>query len=257
MKIKSSILPILGICFALAACTGETVAPPTSTPEATMMSTPTSRTQGLYETVQFETSDGTRLSGRIFGYGPTAIILAHMGGVTQGSWYNMARQLSEAGFTVMTFDFRGVGQSEGFRVLSTAPIDLMAAVEHLEGRGYERIACVGASYGGTACMAVATEYPFIALGVLSSRFTEGSPNGITRDELAELTMPKLFISSESDHLNIPNIIQEMYDVSQEPKQIIFYPGGYHGTALFLSPSGSDLEQALLEFLLPLLDSTQS
>lgn len=257
MKFNPSLLPILVISLVLAACAGETLDAPTRTPEPSVTETPTSRTQDLYETVQFETSDGTRLAGRIFGDGPAAVILAHMGGVTQGSWYNMARLLADAGFTVMTFDFRGVGQSEGFRVLNMAPNDLMAAVELLEGRGYDRIACVGASYGGTACMAVATEYPFIALGVLSSRYSEGSPNGITRDELAVLTMPKLFISSESDHLNIPNIIQEMYDVSQEPKQIIFYPGGYHGTAIFLSPSGSDLEQALLNFLLPLLDSTQS
>lgn len=247
---------LIGVII-LAACAVQ----PSATPSPTSIPSPspisTESSDPLFETVNFQTSDGIQLSGRIFGDGPTAVILAHMGGVTQGSWYTMARMLSEAGFTVMTFDFRGVGQSEGFRVLSMAPNDLMAAVELLEGRGYDRIACVGASYGGTACMAVAKEYPFIALGVLSSRYSEGNPNGITRDELAVLTMPKLFISSESDHLNIPNIIQEMYDVSQEPKQIIFYPGGYHGTAIFLSPSGSDLEQALLNFLLPLLDSTQS
>jgi alpha/beta superfamily hydrolase len=236
----------------LAACSTGTTATPSPSPEPTLTATPTADPNQVFETVSFQTSDGTQLSGRIFGHGTTAIILAHMGGATQGSWYAMAKLLAERGFTVMTFDFRGVGLSEGFRFLSQAPVDLMAAVELLEGRGYDRIACVGASYGGTACMAVAKEYPFIALGVLSSRFTEGSPNGITRDELAALTMPKLFVSSEDDHLNIPNIVQEMYDVSQEPKQIIFYPGGYHGTAIFLTPYGSDLEEALLDFLVPLL-----
>jgi alpha/beta superfamily hydrolase len=205
-----------------------------------------------FETVTFQTSDGTQLSGRIFGDGPTAIILAHMGGATQGSWYSMAKLLSERGFTVMTFDFRGVGLSEGFRLLSQAPVDLMAAVELLQSHGHDRIACVGASYGGTACMAVAKDYPFIALAVLASRFSEGDPNAISREDLAQLNMPKLFICAEDDHLNIPDIIQEMYDVSQEPKQVIFYPGGVHGTALFFTAHGSDLEQALLDFLLPLL-----
>jgi alpha/beta superfamily hydrolase len=252
MKIHASLALCLLAAFILAACSAPPTAEPSPTPEPQPSVTPTAGTDQFFETVDFQTSDGTQLSGRIFGNGPTAVILAHMGGATQGSWYIMAKLLAEEGFTVMTFDFRGVGQSEGFRLLSQAPLDLMAAVELLEARGHERIACVGASYGGTACMAVATEYPFIALAVLSSRFTEGSPNTITTDELAELTMPKLFISSENDHLNIPGIIQEMYDISQEPKQVIFYPGGYHGTALFLTTYGSDLEQALIEFLRPLL-----
>lgn len=253
MKYARLAIPWFTACLTMLAACAPSATPteaPATQPVATLQ--PTAVSDQLYETVTFQTSDGTLLSGRIFGNGPTAVILTHKGYVTQGSWYAMARTLAEQGFTVMTFDFRGVGQSEGFQLASQASLDLLAAVEFLEGRGYERIACVGASYGGTACLSAAKEYSFIGLVILASRFSEGQPTAITEEDLAGFTMPKLFVCTEDDHNNLAAIAQQMYDAAAEPKEIIFYSGSAHATDIFATANGAALEEALLEFLLPLL-----
>jgi esterase/lipase len=218
---------------------------PTSTP------TKTNITSELYETVTIQTSDGTKLSGRIFGSGETAVILTHKGYTTQGSWFSMAKTLEEEGFTTMTFDFRGVGQSEGFMLAPQAVNDLKAAIAFLEARDFTEIICVGASYGGTACLSAAKEYPFTGLVVLASRMSEGEPTRVSADDFSGFTMPKLFVCTENDHNNLAAIAQEMYELSPEPKEIIFYPGGAHATDIFATRYGKDLKEALLNFLLPL------
>ena len=92
------------------------------------------------ETVSFTTSDGIKLAGSLFGEGDTAVILAHQGtpGANQRSWQRFANLLSEHGYTALTFDFRGVGKSEGTLQYSHLAMDVSAAAQFLEERAIRK-----------------------------------------------------------------------------------------------------------------------
>ncbi len=71
----------------------------------------------LSQDVNIVTEDKVTLKGTYYSAdipGP-GIILVHqcVDGVDRGSWSNLANMLVKRGFHVLTFDFRGYGESEG------------------------------------------------------------------------------------------------------------------------------------------------
>ncbi len=170
---------------------------------------------------------------------------------TQKSWQPFAEQLAFDGHTSLTFDFRGIGKSEGdINYMENMLVeDVNAAVQFLQAEGFDRIVCIGASMGGTACMEAALEYDFEGLIVIAAPMSLGEPTKITTEDLVELGMPKLFICTDADRFErIPVAIQEMYDTSPEPKQIKFFSGTVHGTELFFTDHKDDFRQVMLDFL---------
>lgn len=86
------------------------------------------------------------------------------------------------GFTVLAFDFRGHGASEGREDFAALAMDLAPALAYLQGMGFERIVCMGSSMGGTACLETALTYEFAGLVLISTPMNigiQGSPNGKT------------------------------------------------------------------------------
>jgi pimeloyl-ACP methyl ester carboxylesterase len=77
---------------------------------------PTGRAAEI-ERVKFETFDEVEIHGTFYGSakgpkGPCAIMLHPVGGNTQlEGWDDLAKKLNTAGFSVLTFDFRGHGDS--------------------------------------------------------------------------------------------------------------------------------------------------
>jgi hypothetical protein len=66
-----------------------------------------------------------------------------------------ARKLCENGFAALRFDFRGSGASDGKFVDMTnagEADDLHAAIDFVQGLGYEKIGVVGLSLGGAVCV---------------------------------------------------------------------------------------------------------
>jgi len=90
--------------------------------------------------VSFTTSDGVRLSGRVFGpqNAGAGVVLTHMLPADQTSWFAEAAHLGGAGYRVLTFDLRGYcpggdgGCSEGQEDVNAAPTDLTAALAEFE-----------------------------------------------------------------------------------------------------------------------------
>lgn len=82
------------------------------------------------------------------------VVLAH--GITvdkeeDGIFTKLARLLADNGFSILRFDFRGHGESQGRSVdmtISKEVEDLTAAIDYIEQRGYKRIGLLGASFGG-------------------------------------------------------------------------------------------------------------
>jgi len=224
---------------------------PSATPTAPPSPIPPSATPDVkIELVNFITQDNIKLAGTLFGEGELAVILAHMGmpDVDQRSWQPFARLLAERDFTALTFDFRGRGKSEGNPVYNTLPFDIYAAIQFLQDRGYERIVCIGASMGGTACMRAALDHDLAGLGVIASVMSNGKPNQVSVYDLQQLTLPKLLVYAGNE---VPAVVIDMKIISEfapEPKLIQVYQASAHGTNLFNTEYGGQLTDLLIGFL---------
>jgi pimeloyl-ACP methyl ester carboxylesterase len=202
------------------------------------------------ETVSLTTEDNVTLSATLFGQGELAVILAHQGteGTDQKSWQPFAQVLADKGYAALTLDFRGRGQSQGYLLASQLIKDVNAAIQFLRGRGYQRIVCMGASMGGTACLRAALDHDLAGLVVIASPMSSGSPTATEPDEFSRLTLPKLYVCAENDRYSfVISQMRQMFELSPEPKQLKFFPGTAHGTELFDTEHGDEFRDLLLSF----------
>ncbi len=131
--------------------------------------------------VRFPASDGIDLAGwRIDGRpGMPAVILCHDLGASKASLLPLALAVQQAGFTVLTFDFRGHGESGGVR--STLGIeekrDVLGAVDFLlggkrAGDRLPRIGIYGVGLGAHAAALAAVDRQALRVVVLDSLYPD-------------------------------------------------------------------------------------
>ena len=119
------------------------------------------------EDVHFESRDGLRLAGWFVpGSSGATVILAHGRMGSKGDMLPDADYLHRAGFSVLLFDFRFRGKSEGtvHTVGAKEPWDVQAAVRYLLTRtdvDPERIGVQGGSLGAVSSILAAAETPEI------------------------------------------------------------------------------------------------
>jgi pimeloyl-ACP methyl ester carboxylesterase len=187
--------------------------------------------------VSFESIDGLRLDGRIFGpEGATAgIVLAHMKPSDQSSWFDFADQLGELGYRALTFDFRGycpggdAGCSEGERDISAIWQDVASAARFLRTEGVRRVGLVGASMGGTASLVYASQ----SGADIEAVVTLSAPDaieGLTAgpEVLQTVEAAKLFLAGNVDG-NAAATAQTFYDETLQPKRVEILTTADHGT----------------------------
>jgi pimeloyl-ACP methyl ester carboxylesterase len=126
-------------------------------------------------------------------------------------------------------------------------LDARAGAEFLRQWNFERLACLGASMGGTTCLRLALDGDLVGVVVISSTQSVGGENGVSAPDLRALMIPKLYVYGERDAI-IPGEMELMFRNSAEPKQLITYDHAAHGTDLLLSAYGDDLRQQLLGFI---------
>jgi len=199
-----------------------------------------------------KTSDDVQLMAKQFGEGEPVVILLHQGtwGANQRDWEAFARIIAARGYSAATLDFRGRGYSKGDMTQTYNLIwDLQALMEYLQGEGFQRFVCMGASMGGSTCLRAAVDYDLEGVVVIGSYMSNGVPTSTSREELAALSMPKLFITTEKDvNREIPIAVREMYEIAQEPKQLSLFPGEAHGTKMFNEEYGVEFTALLMAFL---------
>src|SRR6266498_5296894 len=92
------------------------------------------------------------LAGRMFGSGAVGVVLSHQGGTAanQSDWWGMARLLTDRGYRVLTYDFRGIcpggvaGCSGGHFGGRTQWKDLLGAVAFIRSAGSRQVVVGGA-----------------------------------------------------------------------------------------------------------------
>jgi pimeloyl-ACP methyl ester carboxylesterase len=256
---------VVVLAFLLLACGGGQATPappappppPSEVPTATEpvspivtpvspLATPEEAAPPAPQTVVFNTEDGLRLVGTLYGAGrPTAVILSHMYPTDQTSWTPLAELLAEHGYTALAYDFRGYGVSGGDRRVAEIDRDLQAAVAFVRSQGATKIVLVGASMGGTATIKVAAKEQPAAIVVIS---TPDNFQGlsVSPEEVRAIAAPKLFIGSEGDGATKPTLV--MFEQATEPKEKQVYPGSGHGTFIFDTEHGPDMTQRILDFI---------
>lgn len=133
------------------------------------------------ENVSLRTSDGLTLRGWFIpGSADKAAVLVHgrnTNRLASDHTLRVARWLRDAGYSLLLFDLRGHGESDGerFSLGQHERKDVAAAVDHLTARGFPagRIVLVGESMGaGVAIQAVALR-PDVAAVAADSAYADG------------------------------------------------------------------------------------
>ncbi len=184
------------------------------------------------EEIRLETADGLALRGNVYGHGEVGVILAHMFPADQNSWSDFAKELAATGeYTVLTFNFRGYGLSEGAKNIARIDNDVQAALEHLN-EETAKVFLIGASMGGTAALKVASSRDVAGVATLSApRQFEGLSVG---DKLDKVRGAKLFIAARGD-LTAPGNARFFYESTGEPRELSIVDGDAHGTDLLEDP----------------------
>jgi pimeloyl-ACP methyl ester carboxylesterase len=194
--------------------------------------------------VAFSTADGVSLGGHVFGSGHSGIVLAHMYPADQTSWFATAGELAVEGYLVLTFDFRGYGESSGTKQIDQIDKDVDAAVKEIQSLGATSLALVGASMGGTASLIAAARQPVAAVATLSAPVEFQGLSA--RQAVTTITAPKLFLAAENDAG--AEGARDLYALAPDPKAIKIFPGSDHGTALLTGSSAADAHTILFAFL---------
>ena len=229
---RSSAALIAALALAVAGCGGE--------------ATPTAPATEAYQVVTFQSTDGLELSGRLFGEGDIAVILAHMFPADQGSWQDFAQELADEGYMALTFDFRGYGSSQGQREIDQIDKDVEGALDYVEGLGVSSIVLTGASMGGTASINVAARREVSGVISLSSAVEFRGLEALA--DVKQVQVPKLFIAADGDRSARQNL-ETLYDSSVGEREfLVIEDSSAHGTDLLKGTEGRRVREEILGFL---------
>jgi alpha/beta superfamily hydrolase len=154
--------------------------------------------------------------------------------------YRIARGLRRAGVTVLRFNFRGVGASEGEHAHLTGEIeDARAAFVWLRERYPELpFALAGFSFGSrviTRLGCALEEATFLlAVGFPTQQWST--------DYLESCRTAKIFVQSTNDEFGPQGELENAYARFAEPKQLIWVEAGDH----FFAGALEKLEEAVRE-----------
>lgn len=218
-----------------------TAPPPTKTPEPIKSPTAAATaTEEIYKERISVPRDENLIRGTLLGDGEVAVVLAPMFGESRGRWLKFAEHIAPLGYTAVAFDFPGnVGSSTGTFKFNQVQFDALAVIDYLRNKGYERIVCMGASIGASACFEAARIDPNLAGIVLIS-----APVETTAEDTAGLLMPKLLITG--DESDVVDALKSAYEILPDPKQYVFINQKAHGTEML--NTDDQLRDILVAFL---------
>jgi uncharacterized protein len=246
-------------CHSMATFESSVVFQPSRFPEGNWQPT------GLqFEDAWFASADGTRLHGWYVPqeHARATVLYCHGNGGNVALWGDAARALHDrVGVSVLLFDYRGYGRSEGKPSEAGILADARAARAWLarrEGIAENQIVLMGRSLGGGVAVDLAANDGARAL-VLESTFTslpdvaqtmfpllparllmQTRLNSIKK--IADYHGPLLESHGTADRL-IPYAIGcRLFDAANQPKQFVPIPGGDHN-----DPQSEEYYRALAAF----------
>jgi len=205
------------------------------------------------------TSDGVRLVGWLMGHDTLApwILIFHgnAGNIGDGGRPEHYARLRALGVNVLTFDYRGYGESEGKPSEAGLYHDADAAFGFLRDSIQvppERIVIFGHSLGSAVAVDLASRVHAAGL-IVEGAFTSAPDaarysyplipvrrimhNRFASDEkIGRVAMPKLFLHASGDRVIPLALGRRLFGEAPEPKQFVTVRGGHDDS--FLVDSGS-------------------
>jgi len=215
--------------------------------------------------VRLETSDGVTLAAWWVPapQGRGALIFSHGNAGNMGDRVGKLRLFHDLGLSVLAFDYRGYGASQGKPSEEGTAHDMDAAVTHVrDSRGVplDRTVFYGESLGGAVVIEAATRFPPAAL-VAESTFTSARamarrhypfvPPALVRvgyDSLSRvrrLACPKLFLHGPADTIVPFEMGEALFRAAPEPKHFAALVGDHNSGGILESPEAC---RKLAEFL---------
>jgi dienelactone hydrolase len=203
----------------------------------------------MVDHVSFASRDGVQLKGTYWspgGPGPGVVLFHQCDGAGRQSWGSVPRALAGAGFHVLTFDNRGVGESaHGREAPNTIAGDADAAYSWLAwqpGVDKTRMAAMGSSCGVGSATNLTIAHPDVRALVLIS-------GGVGSNAMAQIkktpTIAIFGVGATGDPMvaNLPDAVRISTHALSTMKR---YEGSVHGVALLLKDR--ELSPAIVRWL---------
>jgi len=222
-----------------------------------------------FEDVRLETSDGVTLAAWWVPapQGRGALIFSHGNAGNMGDRVGKLRLFHDLGLSVLAFDYRGYGASQGRPSEDGTAHDMDAAVAHVrDSRGVplDRTVFYGESLGGAVVIEAATRFPPAAL-VAESTFTSARamarrhypfvPPALVRvgyDSLSRvrrLACPTLFLHGPADTIVPFEMGEALFRAAPEPKRFAALVGDHNSGGILESPEACRKLAELLDAVL--------
>ncbi len=216
------------------------------------------------ETVQLTTSDGLQLEGWLIEpqNGLPVVIVFNGNAGTRANRAPLAAGLSDAGFGVLLFDYRGYGVNPGSPSERGLAADARGAHRFISNRlpGVD-IVYFGESLGAAVAIELATEHPPSAL-ILRSPFTSIAdvarthyglgPRWFLRDHypsderIGSVNTPVLVIAGSADSIVPADQSIRLHALAQAPKELLLVGGADHNDYVLLA--GEEVMDAAVGFI---------
>jgi len=151
------------------------------------------------------------------------------GGPGPGTYARMSERFTAEGITSLRLDYRYAND------VFECALDLLAGVAYLKGTGHQPVVVVGHSFGGAVVIAAGANSAHIKGVVALSPQTYGAG-------MAGQVAPRklLVVHGKADTRLAFACGQQIYDMANEPKQLVLYEGAEHR----LEECRDDLEELL-------------
>jgi len=185
-------------------------------------------------TVSFTTTDGLALDATVYRGGSDWVVLAHMRPADKTSWAELATLFQAEDYSVLAYNNRGYGASEGDREPFDLLIDAAAALEYATAQGARRLVFGGASMNGATAMTLGAGNDFDAIFLLSGVPSFPSAPDAS-DFLADVEEPILFVAAEDDG-SAASDARSYADAAPLSELIVLSAGGHATRMLAADPS---------------------
>jgi hypothetical protein len=227
-----------------------------------------------YENVRLSAGDGVALAAWwVPAENPRgAVVIAHGNGGNMSHRLDKIRLFHDLGYSVMAFDYRGYGASEGKPSEEGTYADMAAAVDHaVTARGTDRARLVlyGESLGGAVATEEAIRRPpaalvvdssFTSVPAMASHYYPWLPARLllrfrydSLSRMPALKCPVLVLHSPQDDVVPCAMGRRLFEAAPEPKAFAELAGGHNTGGLMAAPDAQKALAAFLSMSLPPAD----
>ncbi|MFS8924385.1 alpha/beta hydrolase [Synechococcus sp. B60.1] len=217
--------------------------------------------------LKLTTADGLQISA-VYLPNPAAtytLLYSHGNAEDLGDILPRLRKLQQGGFSVLAYDYRGYGTSEGIPSEAGAYKDIEAAYAYLRDQGIPpgRILLYGRSVGGGPSVYLAAQKPVGGL-ILESTFVTAF-RVLTRipllpfdrfdnlSRIAQINCPLLILHGTQDRLIPFWHAEALYQAARDPKRLVPIEGADHNN--LLQVAGERYLPILHQFVTELVEPT--